>query len=362
MIRKEKCKISERKRRIHKFRTRITFIFFVIVSAFMLLSFALIYTAEQLGFSVENIKAPWMWIFLICLLSVVLSSLGTILLVTKIFAPLELISKATKKVAEGDFSVQLSYNGGLEELQDTIQNFNHMIKELNSVEIMRNDFIADVSHEFKTPLSAISGYATFLQDPELSKEETNEYIHKIFFNIDKLNDLTENILRLSKLERQQYLDEPVQFRLDEQIRETIVLLEPKWGKKRTNFVLELQEVSYLGQQSLLFQVWVNLIGNAIKYTDMDGSIEVYLKKRKDFIQILVSDNGIGMTEETQAHIFDKFYQADTSRKSQGDGLGLALCREIISKCGGEIHVVSTVGVGSVFAVNLPLENENLNKI
>lgn len=362
MIRKQKCKISERKRRIHKFRTRITCIFFVVVSIFMLISFAVIYVAEQFGFSVENIKTPWLGVFLICLLSVVLSSMGSIFLVTKIFAPLEQISKATKKVAEGDFSVQLSYDGGLEELQDAIQNFNHMIKELNSVEIMRNDFIADVSHEFKTPLSAISGYATFLQDSELSEEERNEYIHKIFFHIDKLNDLTENILRLSKLERQQYLDDPVWFRLDEQIREAIVLLEPKWGKKQTNFKLELPEVSYLGQKALLFQVWVNLIGNAIKYTDREGDVEVYLKERKEFIQILVSDNGIGMTEETQAHIFDKFYQADTSRKSQGNGLGLALCKEIISKCGGEIHVVSTIGVGSVFAINLPIENQNLNKI
>ena len=240
----------------------------------------------------------------------------------------------------------------MEELRVTMENFNRMVKELNSVEIMRNDFIADVSHEFKTPLAAISGYATFLQDPELSDEERNEYIRKIFFNIDKLNDLTENILRLSKLEHQQFLDEPITFRLDEQLREAIVLLEPKWGKRQIEFNLDLPELKYTGYPALLFQVWTNLIGNAVKYTEHAGKIDVFLKETTHHVQVIVSDNGIGMEEDTVKHIFDKFYQGDTSRKSQGNGLGLPLCKEIVEKCGGKIHVESTPGVGSVFLVNL----------
>lgn len=248
----------------------------------------------------------------------------------------------------------MSYDGDLEELESTIENFNRMVRELNSVEIMRNDFIADVSHEFKTPLSAISGYATFLQDPELSEEEKKEYIKKIFFNIEKLNDLTANILHLSKLEHQQFMEEPASYRLDEQIREAIVFLEPKWSKKKIEFELELPQILYCGYRTLLFQVWTNMIGNAIKYTEAGGNIAVYLKQQGDGVQVIISDNGMGMTEETQKHIFDKFYQGDTARRSEGNGLGLALCKEIIKRCNGEIHVESTPGVGSVFIVTLPI--------
>ena len=248
----------------------------------------------------------------------------------------------------------MSYDGDLEELESTIENFNRMVRELNSVEIMRNDFIADVSHEFKTPLSAISGYATFLQDPELSEEEKKEYIKKIFFNIEKLNDLTANILHLSKLEHQQFMEEPASYRLDEQIREAIVFLEPKWSKKKIEFELELPQILYCGYRTLLFQVWTNMIGNAIKYTEAGGNIAVYLKQQDGGVQVIISDNGMGMTEETQKHIFDKFYQGDTARRSEGNGLGLALCKEIIKRCNGEIHVESTPGVGSVFIVTLPI--------
>ncbi len=237
-------------------------------------------------------------------------------------------------------------------MENTFQNFNRMVKELNSVEIMRNDFIADVSHEFKTPLSAINGYATLLQDSELTEEERNEYIKKIFFHIEKLNDLTDNILRLSKMEHQQFLENPVRFRLDEQIREAIVLLEPKWGVKNMNLDLDLPEVVFTGYSTLLFQVWTNLIGNAIKYTDAGGTVMVALSEEKGSVRVMVRDTGIGMSEETQAHIFDKFYQGDTSRRSQGNGLGLTICEEIVKKCGGEITVKSTPGEGSEFVVRL----------
>ncbi|MGN0507182.1 MAG: ATP-binding protein [Lachnospiraceae bacterium] len=344
--------MNEKKIRMYKMRTRMAFGLLGIVLMFLLISYLTGYTLIKLGVSIERFANPWMTMFFICLFCVLLSLIASYYLMRHFFVPLEQISEASKKVAAGDFSVQLPYGGHLEELDSTIRNFNRMVKELNSVEIMRNDFVADVSHEFKTPLSAISGYATFLQDPELTQEERQVYVRKILFHIDKLNDLTENILRLSKLEHQQFLEEPETFRLDEQIREAIVLLEPKWGKKNIEFDLELPELTYRGQPVLLFQVWSNLIGNAIKYSEQGGKISVYLKEEKTMLQVIVSDEGIGMTEETQKHIFDKFYQGDTSRKSQGNGLGLALCKEIIKKCGGEIHVESTPDVGSVFIVNL----------
>lgn len=335
-----------------KMRNRLTINFFGVLVTYIVLAVSLITILLAFGVSVTELLTPWTLLILLTLLCFFMSTAAAYYLMRKIFNPLEQISVAAGKVAAGDFTPEISYRGEFEELEKTFENFNRMVKELNSVEIMRNDFIADVSHEFKTPLSAITGYATLLQDSELSEEERNDYIRKIFFNIEKLNDLTENILRLSKMEHQQFLESPVAFRLDEQIREAIVLLEPKWNAKHLELDLELPEIKYLGHPSLLFQVWTNLIGNAVKYTDDGGTVGVFLTESEEDIRVAVRDTGIGMSEETRTHMFDKFYQGDTSRKSQGNGLGLAICKEIIKKCDGEIMVKSELGTGSEFQVTL----------
>ena len=335
-----------------KMRNRLTLGILGVLIVYAVLSVVLVAILLVLGVSLSELSTPWTLLILLTLLCLFLSTVAAYYLMKKIFNPLQQISVAAGKVASGDFTAEISYQGEFEELERTFENFNRMVKELNSVEIMRSDFIADVSHEFKTPLSAISGYATLLQDSELTEEEKTEYIRKIFFHIDKLNDLTENILRLSKMEQQQFLESPVTFRLDEQLREAIVLLEPKWSEKKLELDLELPEIQFTGHPSLLFTVWTNLIGNAIKYTDAGGTIGVMLSEEKESVRIIVRDNGIGMDEETKTHIFDKFYQGDTSRKSQGNGLGLAICKEIIRKCEGEIMVISTLGEGSEFVVAL----------
>lgn len=335
-----------------KMRNRLALSILGVLIVYVVLAVVLVAILLVFGVSLSELSTPWTLLILLTLLCFFLSMVASYFLMKKIFNPLEQISVAAGKVASGDFSPEISYQGEFEELERTFENFNRMVKELNSVEIMRNDFIADVSHEFKTPLAAITGYATLLQDTELSEEEKNEYIRKIFFNIEKLNDLTENILRLSKMEHQQFLDTPVTFRLDEQIREAIVLLEPKWSAKNLELDLELPETMYTGHSSLLFTVWTNLISNAVKYTDNNGTIGVSVFEDKDSVQVTVRDTGIGMSEETKTHIFDKFYQGDTSRKSQGNGLGLAICKEIVRKCNGEIFVESILGTGSVFLVKL----------
>ncbi len=358
MMDKQKMKqFREKKRRTHALHTRIMITIFIIIVSFIFFIGLGMCFAVKMGFSLKYFKNPFTVIWILGCLCAVLASVATIFLMRKIFEPLRDLSEASLQVAEGNFDIEIPYRGHLEELVNTIDNFNRMVKELNSVEVMRNDFVADVSHEFKTPLAAISGYTTFLQDPELGEEERNEYIEKICFNVDKLNELTENILRLSKLEHQQFLIEDETYRLDEQIREAIVLLEPKWGLKNTEFDLDMPEISYTGQKSLLFQVWMNIIGNAIKYTDKNGKIQIYLKEHQNRYQIIVSDNGIGMSKETQMHIFDKFYQGDTTRKAQGNGLGLALCKEIINKCNGKIIVESEEGIGTVIIVQLPKKEE-----
>lgn len=346
---------------VHKrsINVKIASIFFGTVSFCIFVDAVIVYIFSKFGMSVREENFLYVVLWVATSLCMTLSVVASYFLVKKIFEPMKELSSASLEVAKGNFDVQVQYGGNLEELGNTIENFNRMVRELDSVEIMRNDFVADVSHEFKTPLAAIAGYATFLQDPELTEQERDDYIRKIHFNVDKLNELTENILRLSKLEHQQFLDEPIYYRLDEQLREAIVLLEPKWGKKNMEFELELPEIYYTGQKSLLLQVWMNLIGNAVKYTDEGGKIKVVLEETEQFHKITVKDNGIGMTEETMSHIFDKFYQGDTSHKSQGNGLGLALCKEIIAKCKGSIFVESVIGEGSSFEVYLP---EILNKV
>lgn len=333
-------------------RQRFFLLFFGVIISFCILTGAAFYILKKMGFSFHSLPNPALFLWAICTLCFILSYLTSFFLMNGVFSPLEKLSDASKKVAKGDYNVQLFYPGRIQELEDVFHNFNLMVQELNSVEMMRNDFIANVSHEFKTPLSSITGYVTLLQDPELSVEERQEYIRMAFFNIDKLNDLTGNILQLSKLEHQNSMTPPVTYRLDEQIREVIVLLEPKWSSKQINLDINMQEVTYTGQQALMFQVWSNLLSNAIKFSNPSGKISIQLSMSREGIKVIFSDDGIGMSEETLAHLFEKFYQGDSSRQAQGNGLGLALCKNILDKCNGKIYVTSTLGKGSVFLVVL----------
>ena len=331
---------------------RLTLAFFATIFILLLVFMLIMILLERLGFSFRTGSFSAFGSLSIYIISVVLATAVSYFAVWNIFRPLSDLSRSTRKIAEGDYSVRLEYKGRLKELAESFENFNYMAQELSSIEMIRNDFIANVSHEFKTPLSSLNGYLTLLQDSSLSDAERSEYFSKAFFSIEKLNDLTDNILRLSKLENQVSLDEPTSYRLDEQLREAIVLLEPKWSRKDISFELDLPELTICSQRSLLFQVWTNLLSNAIKFSDSGGSVTVKIEESEHHYKVYISDTGIGMTEEEQRHIFDKFYQADSSRQAQGNGLGLALCKEIVSKCSGKIYVTSKPGEGSVFLVSL----------
>lgn len=348
-MREKKCSYTDGLRAIFAKK------FFWIIALFAAGVFAVMYVAEKYKMPKYLVKNPGFILLVILILCVVLSSSVYYFILRKIFGPLKKLSDASKQIAKGDYNVRIDYSGDIEELRSSIDSFNRMVGELSSVELIRNDFVANVSHEFKTPLASIMGYVTLMQDPELTEADKREYISKIFFNIDKLNDLTENILRLSKLDNQNYPSETVSYRLDEQIREAIVLLEPKWSKKNIIFDINMPELVYSGQKELLFQVWTNIISNAIKFSDNNGSIMVFIRQSVGYVEVIISDDGIGMDEETQSHIFDKFYQGDTSRRSQGNGLGLALCKKILDRCNGKIFVTSEPQNGSVFIVQLEAE-------
>lgn len=271
----------------------------------------------------------------------------------RILAPMVKLSKASTEVARGNFSITVSDSSKLEEVQTTFRNFNAMVKELDSISTLSNDFVANVSHEFKTPLTAIEGYAMLLQDASLSQQERSEYLDKILLNIHRLTSLVGSILMLSKIESKSLAEQYTTFRLDEQLRQAVVALEPAWSEKSITFDVALDEVTFYGCESLLTHVWTNLLGNAIKFSPDGGEIRLRLLDQKQCVVVSVTDHGCGMTPEVQARIFEKFYQADSSHKAQGNGLGLSLVKRIVELSDGVIEVASAPGEGSTFRVILP---------
>ena len=271
-----------------------------------------------------------------------------------ILAPVTRLSEASRQIARGEFELNLTYDGTIPEFQDTYQSFNTMARELKSIETLRSDFIANVSHEFKTPLTAIEGYAMLLQDHDLPKKDQAECAEKILQSAGRLSTLVSNILMLTKLEQQTGVVEKAPFWLDEQLRQVMVGLEPLWGAKDLELDLELEPLRYNGSEDLLYHVWSNLLSNAVKFSPQGAVLSVRLEKQEQSVVFTVTDRGPGMSEDVQRHIFDKFYQGDHSRRQEGSGLGLPLAKRITQLCGGSISVHSQPGQGSTFSVTLPL--------
>lgn len=257
------------------------------------------------------------------------------------------------EVAKGNYDIRLNEDSKIYEVQNMANSFNIMAKELASTEIIHSDFIQNISHEIKTPLSSIEGYATLLQSKNLSEEKRQLYVSKIINSTKRLSNLTSNILELTKLENQETDLITNNFSLSEQIREVILLYEEVWTKKNIDFDIELDELQFNGNEQLLFQVWHNIINNAIKFSKDNDVIEIKSKVCDGKIVISIKDNGIGMNEEVKHRIFEKFYQGDTSHAISGNGLGLALAKKIIELHNGNILVESEVGDGSCFYVELP---------
>lgn len=270
-----------------------------------------------------------------------------------ILSPIKKLSKAMNAVAAGDFKVELPAQSRVHEIQDSYQNFNLMTRELAATEILQTDFVSNVSHEFKTPINAIEGYTTLLQDKQLSDEEREEYIGKILFNTRRLSELVGNILLLSKVDNQAIAGKAATFRLDEQVRQAILMLESKWTKKDIDFDIDLDLVEYTGREAFLRHVWSNLIDNAVKFSPLGGMVRIRLEKRAGSLVFSIADGGPGIPEEDQKHIFNRFYQSDSSHKSEGNGLGLALVKRIVDLEGGTVTVESGPEGGCRFTVILP---------
>ena len=268
------------------------------------------------------------------------------------FDPIKHLRHAMGKVAEGDFTTQLQTKSTSREIQDIYSGFNLMTDELRSMEILQTDFVSNVSHEFKTPLNAIEGYSTLLQDCENLTPQQRGYVDKIVFNTQRLSSLTGSILLLSKLENQQIPTGQSLYSLDEQIRQTIVELEPVWSKKDIELDVEMKAVSYFGNEPLMRHVWSNLLGNAVKFSPDGGTVQIGLTEREGEITFWVKDNGPGIPEAAMKHIFGRFFQADSSHKQEGNGLGLALVDKILRLEGGQVKAENCPEGGCKFTVYL----------
>ena len=278
--------------------------------------------------------------------------------------PVKRILEATRRITAGDFTVRITptHDLGRQNEFDIIgENISKMAEELSNVETLRTDFIANVSHELKTPLAIIQNYGTMLQDPSLSGEQQVEYAKTVTEASRRLSDLITNILKLNKLESQQIFPDDTEYNLGEQLCECLLGFEDAWEKKEMEIETDIDEdVTIHAESELLTHVWNNLFSNAIKFTPNGGKVTVSLKTEGSDAVVRVSDTGCGMSAETGAHIFEKFYQGDKSHAMQGNGLGLALVKRVIDIFGGEISVNSTEGVGSTFTVRLRKNKHDAN--
>lgn len=324
----------------------------LLVFSIILLSWCLLYHFNVIDVDIRERRIPF---FVLLIGSILLGSSVAIYVGKVIIKPIQTLGNGFQRLSEGDFTVRVPENQKIEEIREISKQFNAMTYDLSHIEALRSDFVANVSHEFKTPLSSIEGYAVLLQNQNLTPEKRDLYIKRIIENTARLSNLTSNVLLLSKLENQEMVLNNKEFRLDEQIRKTILSLEDKWSIKNIQFDIDLPLQIYYGSEQLLEHIWYNIIGNAIKFSKQDGIIEISLQKTDKAIQVKITDHGEGMSEDVIKYIFEKFYQGDQSRLSEGNGLGLTLVKRILDICNGKIDVNSEEGKGSSFTITLPTE-------
>lgn len=272
--------------------------------------------------------------------------------------PLHKMAEATKKVSEGDFSIYvptIHTADKLDYLDVMIMDFNKMVEELGSIETLKTDFVSNVSHEMKTPIAIIKNYAQLLQMGKASEEQREEYAKGIEDAASRLSSLINNVLKLNKLEHQRIIPEAEVYDVCRQLCESAFLFEDAMEEKEIELEADIEDIAMIkADASLMELVWNNLLSNAVKFTERGGSIIIRQTSDKDHIRISVSDTGCGISKESMNHIFDKFFQGDTSHSTEGNGLGLALVKRVLELIDGDIQIVSEEGKGSTFLVTMPV--------
>ncbi len=330
-------------------------IFFAMIAFVVTCNFFLFLNGMQMDEAQIRAAAP-VTFWNIILLTVLFSVIDYTRRAWMVMRPVKRIREGIEKIVAGDFAVRIPYIKGENsdnEFDSIIKGLNDMTAELAGVETLRTDFISNVSHEIKTPLAVISNYATMLQSGVLTNEQQQEYARAITEQTKRLSELITNILKLNRLENQQIYPEKKRYNLSEQICECLLMHEYAWEKKQLEIETDIEEDLFVYQDAeLLSLVWNNLFSNAIKFCKEEGMVSVTVQKVDDRVLVAVSDTGCGISAETGKHIFEKFYQGDTSHATQGNGLGLALVKRVIDIAGGNISVQSKVGEGTTFTVSL----------
>ena len=328
-----------------------------VITCCMTLFITLLGNAMNVTFTESNIRqaavltfANVLWLSLLC---TIIDGIRRRYMVER---PVKRIISAAEKIMNGEFSTKIEPFPGIYDtdgFNTIIRYINKMAEELSGTETLRTDFIANVSHELKTPLAVIQNYAAMLQKPDLTEKKRVEYAKTITESTHRLSDLITNILKLNRLENQQIYSEQKIYNLGEQLCECLLNFEDTWEKKKIEISTEIEEEVFIeSDPELLTLVWNNLFSNAMKFTEPGGTVSLRMKSVGDFAAVEVSDTGCGISPEIGAHIFEKFYQGDTSHATQGNGLGLALVKRVVDIVGGDIAVKSEVGKGSTFTVKI----------
>ncbi len=339
---------NEKEKRQKRSLFNITLIIFLGLLASLLMYYVLSVVADLINFA--EFSSPIVLLSILLGISAIFGGLVSLFVAKRISKPLDDMSNAIDEIAMGNFDVKIEHSK-TQMINDVIDNINKMAEELKSIETLKTDFISNVSHQFKTPISVIQSYLKALKNQDLDQDTRARYQEIVEINLSKLSGLVSNILGISKIENQKIESTKTEFSLDEQIKCAIIALEPEWAKKNIEFDIDLKETKYYGAEKLIEQIWHNLIDNAIKYSNQDGKIEVSLKKRGENYEITIRDYGVGMDEQTISHAFDKFYQGANAVK-EGTGLGLSIVKEITRIIGAKIELDSELGKGTTFKVTI----------
>ncbi|MBU5336022.1 HAMP domain-containing histidine kinase [Intestinibacter bartlettii] len=342
------------------------YLFFFVMIAFVITCSLLLFLN---GLNIEELnitKSAFSTFLNILILSLIFTLIHNTYYRFLVEKPVQQILDATHRITNGDFKVRIepiNTFGKTNELDIIINNFNEMAEELSGIETLRNDFISNVSHELKTPLSIIQNYAALMQNEKTTDLERKEYSKSVYETSQNLSKLITNILKLNKLENQKIFLETYEYNLSNQLTECLLCFESIWEEKNINIEVDIDEHIMLNaDEELTSIIWNNLYSNAFKFTPKNGTVSIKAKKYENLITVSVSDTGCGMSSETGKHIFEKFYQGDTSHATKGNGLGLALVKKIIDIINAQIYIESELGKGTTFTVKLDIQENKTKNI
>jgi signal transduction histidine kinase len=322
--------------------------FYIVILISSVMAFGLITFLE---FDMNRNDAIYMLGMIPCM--GVVAGVSIIKIINTLKVRMKKISDGINRVAEGNLDIEIDLNNS-GEYRNMYRNFNRMVRELKNTKMEMQNFINDFSHEFKTPITSIHGFAELLLENNINEEERRQYLQIIAEESHRLAALSQNTLLLTKLDAQEVITDKREFDLEEQIKRCTILLFREMEKKEIILNMELSPAKYYGSGELMQQIWMNLISNAVKFTPQGGEITIIMISIGNQITVNISDTGIGMDEETMKHIFDKYYQGDSSHATIGFGLGLSIVKRIVDLCGGNITATSTKGMGSTFSVELEM--------